>query len=139
MEYRLLQSFTNYIDAHIIAGRLEESGVKCWLKDENTVAVNPLWTQAVGGIKIMVAEDDFDSAKKLLEEYEAERRANMKCPKCESSRIEYVSSPRSASNWLGSIVFFILGSLALPLKKTWHCFSCGAEFDEPKIKETVST
>lgn len=137
MDYRLLQSFTNYIDAHIIAGRLEESGIHCWLKDENTVTVNPLWTNALGGIKLMVAEDQLEEAKKLLSDYDAERRAAMKCPVCGSSKIEYVSTPRSAGNWISSFVFFFLGSLALPVKKTWHCFACEAEFEEPVVEEAV--
>jgi hypothetical protein len=138
MEYRLLQTFTNYIDAHIIAGRLKDSGIICWLKDENSVTVNPVWTNALGGIKLMVAEDQLEESKKLLDEFDAERRAAMKCPKCRSSQIEYVSTPRKASNWLSSFFFFSLGSLALPLEKTWHCFSCQAEFDEPLVDERIS-
>jgi hypothetical protein len=133
MEYIVLQSFTNYIDAHIIAGRLEEEGINCWLKDENSVTVNPLWTNALGGIKIMVAKEQQADALKLLEAYEMEKRAAMKCPKCGSSAIEFISSPRNAKNWVSSIVFFFLGSLALPAEKTWHCFTCEAEFDEPAM------
>ena len=46
MDFLLLQSFTNYIDAHIIRGRLQEEGINCWLKDENVVTVNPIWKNA---------------------------------------------------------------------------------------------
>ena len=57
-----LRSFDNYIEANIVLKMLQSFDVNCHLKDENTVALNPIWTQAVGGIKIMVAEEDFDQA-----------------------------------------------------------------------------
>ena len=57
MDFILLQSFSNYIDAHILFGRLSEAGINCWLKDENLVTINPLWANAAGGIKLMVAEN----------------------------------------------------------------------------------
>ena len=54
MNFVLLQSYDNYISAHIAMGRLEEDGINCWLKDENTVTINPILTNAIGGIKLMV-------------------------------------------------------------------------------------
>ncbi len=33
----------------------EEEGINCWLKDENTVTIDPILTNAIGGIKLMVA------------------------------------------------------------------------------------
>ena len=29
-------------------------GIRCWLKDENTVTIDPILTNAIGGIKVMV-------------------------------------------------------------------------------------
>ena len=49
----LLDSFANYIDAHIVLGRMQEENIQCWLKDENTVTLDPILTNAVGGIKLM--------------------------------------------------------------------------------------
>ena len=131
MEFILLQSFTNYIDAHILAGRLEEAGIHCWLKDENSVTTIPIWTNALGGIKLLVAQDQLEEARHLVAEFLEEKKSSLKCPKCGSSEIEFISTPRNAGNWFSSLFFFLLGNLALPLKKTWHCFTCEAEFDEP--------
>ena len=66
MDFLLLQSFTNYIDAHIIRGRLQEEGINCWLKDENVVTVNPIWTNAAGGIKLMVPRRSIYTRHKTL-------------------------------------------------------------------------
>src|SRR5687767_10798818 len=103
MSFILLQSFGNYIDAHIAKGRLEEEGINCWLKDENTVTLNPIWTQAVGGIKLMVAATQAERAQELLQSFQEEKHSRLTCPSCGGSNIEYVSSPRKPANWLGAI------------------------------------
>ncbi|HEV7781971.1 MAG TPA: hypothetical protein VGO58_11940 [Chitinophagaceae bacterium] len=52
----VLNSYSNYIEAHIAKGTLEEEGISSWLKDENTLTIDPILTNAVGGIKLMVIE-----------------------------------------------------------------------------------
>jgi hypothetical protein len=69
MSFVVLQRFENYIDAHIVKGRLEDQGIHCWLKDENLSAliVDPILTNAVsGGIKLMVPEDELQKAIDIL-------------------------------------------------------------------------
>ena len=69
MDFVLLQNFDNYIDAHIVKGRLEDQGIHCWLKDENLSAliVDPILTNAVsGGIKLMVPKDEIEKAIEIL-------------------------------------------------------------------------
>lgn len=130
MDFVLLQSFTNYIDAHIIHGRLREEGINCWLKDENIVTVNPIWTNAAGGIKLMVAEDQFEEAQKLLLRFDLEKRNNFICPFCSSGNIELVSSNKEPANWLSVLAGFLFFNYAMAVK-TWHCFDCGKEFKAP--------
>ena len=69
MDFVLLSSFDNYIDAHIVKGRLEDQGIHCWLKDENlsSLIVDPILTNAVsGGIKLMVPKDEWQRALDIL-------------------------------------------------------------------------
>ena len=66
MNFVQLQSFSNYIDAHMLKGQLEEAGIQCWLKDENSMTITPFLNNALGGIKLMVAESDLETAKELL-------------------------------------------------------------------------
>ena len=71
MDFILLQNFDNYIDAHIVKGRLEDQGIHCWLKDENLSAliVDPILTNAVsGGIKLMVPKDELQRAFEILKQ-----------------------------------------------------------------------
>ena len=52
----------------IIRGRLESEGIECNLLDELTVQVNPLYSNAIGGVKLQVKESDFESAILILKE-----------------------------------------------------------------------
>ena len=72
MEFVLLQVFTNYIEAHIVKGRLEAAGINCWLEGEHLSAliVDPILTNAIAGIKLMVAKDDVDRALEIINQPE---------------------------------------------------------------------
>lgn len=130
MDFVVLNTYTNYVDAHIARGVLEEEGINCWLKDENTVTIDPILTNAVGGIKLMVVRSQAERAAALLEQLRKESKATLSCPQCGSHNIELVSTPRKASNWFSALLGFITFSFAMPVEKVNHCFDCGYEFAE---------
>ncbi len=69
MDFVVLQSFDNYIDAHIVKGRLEDQGIACFLKDEylSTLIVDPVLSNAVsGGIKLLIPKDEWQKAIDIL-------------------------------------------------------------------------
>jgi predicted RNA-binding Zn-ribbon protein involved in translation (DUF1610 family) len=136
MDFVLLQSFSNYIDAQIILGRLQAEEIDCWLKDENLTTIFPILGNASGDIKLMVAEDQMEKATALLQDFVKEKRNHFKCPNCGSGEIEFVSSPRETANWFSVILGLLFFNYAMPVK-TWHCFKCGAEFKEPVEKEEI--
>jgi hypothetical protein len=68
MKYVLLCSFDNYIPAHIALGRLKEEFVNCYLQDEYSVTIDPFLSNAIGGIKLMVAESQLVRAKEILQD-----------------------------------------------------------------------
>ncbi|HTD94121.1 MAG TPA: DUF2007 domain-containing protein [Chitinophagaceae bacterium] len=131
MNFVVIWSYDNYIPAHLAMGRLEQEGIKSWLKDENTVTLDPILTNAVGGIKLMVAESRAKEAWELLTRLQEEFKATLACPRCNSTNIEKVSSPRKASNWISAIGTFLLSSFAIAAEKTYHCFNCSNEFETP--------
>lgn len=112
-------------------GRLQEDGVKAWLKDENTVTLDPILSNAVGGIKLMVAESQAKKAWEILNTLQQDFKASQACPNCGSHDIELVSSPRKTINWISAISTFFLGDFALAAEKTYHCFHCTHEFETP--------
>ena len=50
-----IRAFDNYLSAHIVLARLQDSGINCHLQDEHTITIDPLLGPALGGIKLMVA------------------------------------------------------------------------------------
>ncbi len=128
MAFVVLNSYPNYVDAHIARGVLEEQGIPCWLKDENTVTIDPILTNAVGGIKLMVSRENAQKAWEILDALRKEQKEKVSCPKCGSHNIELVSTPRKAMTWISSITTFFLGDYAIAIDKVNHCFDCGNEF-----------
>ena len=131
MDFVSIWSFDNYVSAHIASGRLKEEGIDNWLKDENTVTLDPILTNAVGGIKIMVAESNAKKALGLLNELHQSHKATTPCPRCGSSDIELVTTPRKASNWLSAILGFITFNYAMGAEQVLHCFNCSHEYPQP--------
>jgi len=66
MKFILLLTFDNYIPAHIALGRLKDEFINCFLQDEYTVTIDPLLSNAIGGIKLMVAEAQAARALEIL-------------------------------------------------------------------------
>ena len=137
MNFVPVNSYTNYIDANIVLGRLQHEGVDCWLMDENTITINPIWTNAVGGIKIMVTEADAKKAVELLNQFRAEQKEQIVCPRCGSHNVELISTNRKPGNWFSVFIGLFLTDYAMQVEKLNHCFDCKHEFapatdnDEP--------
>ena len=67
MKFIQLRSFDNYIEAHIVMGSLQEENINCWLKDEYSVTIDPMLSNAIGGIKLMVTEAQAERAMATLQ------------------------------------------------------------------------
>ena len=132
MQFVPIGSYDNYIAAHIAMGRLEEDNITGWLKDENTVTIDPILSNAIGGIKLMVPAIQAERAVGILRKLENEHKALHPCPKCGSLNIELVSSPHKTSNWVRVIIGLFITSYAMPVEKIMHCFDCGHEFAPDK-------
>jgi hypothetical protein len=128
MDFVILRSFTNYIDAHLILTRLKDEGVNCCLNNEHTTTLMPIWTTAIGGIQVMVPRNQLQKASYILKVIEEERRENIACPKCQSSDVEYINTIRKPVNWLSAAATFFLGDYALMPEQRYHCFNCGEEW-----------
>jgi predicted RNA-binding Zn-ribbon protein involved in translation (DUF1610 family) len=135
MNFVVVWSYDNYIPAHIAMGRLKEDGIVCWLKDENTVTIDPILSNAIGGIKLMVEREEAERAAGILRKLDNEHKSLHPCPKCGSLNIELVSTPRKASNWFSTMWGFLTFSLAMPVDKVYHCFDCSHEYETGNLPE----
>lgn len=64
----LLQRFRDLPEALLAKGRLESSGVACFLADDNMVRLDWFISNLLGGVKLMVAPEDFAEASRAISE-----------------------------------------------------------------------
>lgn len=57
-------------DAYLFRSYLESEGIAAHVSDEYVPQNHWLYTQATGGIRVVVSEDDLQAAKGIFEEYE---------------------------------------------------------------------
>lgn len=134
MERVTIKTFDKAIDAHILKARLEDEGIECFIYDENIVTVNPLYTLAVGGIKLKINESDIEKANSILSEIDStpftdNNNDAIKCPRCKSTNL--ISDFKSMNN-IGSIfatiIAFIYIVIPFYMKSVYKCKNCDCEF-----------
>ena len=61
-------SFSKPEEAHLLRLRLEAGGVPAFVQDENMVQMDWMYSNAIGGVRVQIAEEDVARAKEILEE-----------------------------------------------------------------------
>ncbi len=120
----VLKTFDNYFSANIILTRLQHEGVNCFLRDEHTITIDPILTNALGGIKLAVDEEDAEKATALLKEYHEEYMRAAACPRCHEYKIHYVPK-QNAGNFLTAIFTWLFSSYAMASEYVYECGNCG--------------
>ena len=61
-----IASYTYPYQAHLAADLLRNAGIPCVLRDENLVTMNLFYSNAIGGVKLVIPENNFDEATLVL-------------------------------------------------------------------------
>jgi len=137
-------TYYNPIEANIIKARLEDSGFACFLADENVSTIQPLYNQAIGGVKLIVFERDVEAINTLLAEdysktvdeytdenvdFEEEVNA-VECINCGSKNVGYgMATDKKHSLW-ANILAFLTFTMPIQANNCYHCYDCGHEFEK---------
>lgn len=143
MEHRtIIRAFTFPAEAHVAKSYLESYGIETYLQDEMTVQVHNFYSNAIGGVKLLVKESDCEQGIQLLKDggfiNDAEDNAINKiavvntegikskcnCPFCNSENI----SRSKTAGFLMIGVYFIFGAPFPVYKSTYKCFDCNKEW-----------
>jgi hypothetical protein len=136
-------SYYNPIEANIIKARLEDSGFSCFLADENVSTIQPLYNQAIGGVKLIVFERDVEAIHALLAEDHSETVGEYAdesigieevnpsvCVNCGSKNVGYgMATDKKYSLW-ATILAFLTFTTPIQANKCYHCYDCGHEFEK---------
>ena len=122
----VIRTFDNYFKANIILTRLQHSGIDCFLKDEYTVTIDPLLSNAIGGIKLAVSVEDAEIAEKLLQQFEEEYLRSAVCPKCSANDIRFVHEA-GVHNYITAFLTRLFPGYSVATKNVYKCLQCGYE------------
>ena len=125
-------------EAHLAKGLLEASNIEVIMKDEYTVQVNNFYSNAIGGVKLLVEEDQVEDALSILKEggyikfQDHKSKTDIKkfsteykekCPYCESTNII------KKKNYSYAVLSILLLGFPIPFhKKRYFCFECNNEW-----------
>jgi len=99
---------------------LDSTGIPSLLKDENTVRMDWMWSNLLGGIRLQVRPEDLADAESLLSQPvpeiielgDGKSYHQPRCPHCQSHNISFDAPPM------------------IPLSN-WICHTCGRTWEAP--------
>ncbi|MFH1823695.1 MAG: DUF2007 domain-containing protein [Candidatus Firestonebacteria bacterium] len=113
---------------------LDSVDIKSVIAEENIAAIAPHLILAIGGIRLMVGDNNYDTAKQILDECFKNTSMSLeremvqhpvniyKCPKCDSENIRILKTHLK----LPSLIISLLLMYPIPIrKKCCQCKNCG--------------
>jgi hypothetical protein len=121
-----IATFGHAWEAHLAVGKLESEGIRAVLADENVVSASGgIYNNAIGGVKLQVAQQDVPQALAVLPE--RVRGRIVVCPKCGLTD----TRPMELSPGMKMLCLCLLGLPYLFFTRPWVCIDCGHLFKSP--------
>ena len=126
----VVRAFSHPHEAQLACSALRASGIDAIIADAHIVAANWLYSNLVGGVKVLVPPEDADAAREILDSTavvqtadrpEGDDETTVVCPRCGSHDVTSVTRGKRLAvlSWL--LVNFPL----FPVKHQMRCRSCG--------------
>ena len=133
-----VETFSTPWEAQLARARLETEGIHSVIADENFIRLYWALSNAVGGVKLKVREEDAPRAAELLKDRHPipeiylvteEDAARPRCPGCRSDNLDFERWSR-----LGFIGSWVILGVPLPIpRRRWICRNCGADWKEEQM------
>lgn len=68
-DYITLAKFTYQFEYVVIKGILEKEGIRFFLRNDTLVGIFPFYSNAFGGIHLLVHPEDYEEAKRILDNF----------------------------------------------------------------------
>lgn len=131
--FTLIGRFQYSSEAIIYQGKLESEGIEVFMRDIAIVDANPIYSNAVGGIKIYVKNEDADAAKKIMAQISEfsldDNNQFIKCPNCGAEKIEMMTSVKDIKSLLAFVFSALISIYPFHTKHKYKCQSCKFEFN----------
>ena len=128
MIFTQIASFDNFMVANMTLGLLEENDINCHLKDENIVTIDPFLSPAVGGIKLMVADAQYNRALTIIKEAEDIYLKQIPCDICKSYSLKTEEKINSPQTFWGKLKNQLAYGQIETYQKLYRCNNCNNLF-----------
>ncbi len=120
-------SFDNVVYAEMFKAKLESEGVRCCVADANLVGMKWLLSNAAGGVKVQILNEDVERVRPILEKMNGIPSQFMfnapkhPCPRCKSTNVRRHVFP--------IMLGMLLLGFPLPFgRRGFKCRDCGHQF-----------
>lgn len=114
-------------EAHIPLSKLQSAGIHATLRDEATLQMNWLWSQAVGGVRIDVPDEEYESALDILDLHPTESSL-LDCPQCGSPDITI-----QTVGLVNALAILIINAIMPSRKVSATCRHCDHRFSIDRV------
>ncbi|HFE9766708.1 DUF2007 domain-containing protein [Acinetobacter baumannii] len=127
MQWIVVKTFSFPYEAQIAKTQLEAFGILAYIENEHTINMDWFYSNALGGVRLLVPENYVDEAKLFLEkdfsdELEQKFGENKEyCPECGSLDIEVNTKGKKSA----FLVFMFFGLPLFSFKNGSKCKRCG--------------
>lgn len=131
-QFALVDTYQYSSEALIFKGKLESEGITVYMYDNITIDTDPLISNAIGGVKLFVRQEDFEKATFILSQvsdYSLDDNNNLVCcPKCGESKVLYLTSITSIKSLMSFIFGFLVSIFPFFIQYKYRCEACKFEF-----------
>jgi len=129
-DWVVVDNFIDVIHADIVRGRLEAEGIPAILGNRHLVTAEWWYSQAMGGVQVMVPSEFIDEAREIIAEIDSgkcdyddeELKQEDSCGVCGKTLVR-----KTGSSWKFALVVGNLIGLPSPFKQnTFYCPHCRA-------------
>ena len=128
----ILGRYRDLPTANLAKSILDSAGIESFLADDTVIQMNWLYSNVLGGVKLLVRDEDEVAARELLDAQVPEKfyvegvgeYEQPKCPNCGSLDVSFEELDRKIAHTS------LLISLPIPaVKPGWGCHACGHRWE----------
>jgi rubredoxin len=124
---KTIATFSKPEEAHLFRTRLEAAGIPAYVQDEHLIQMDWLYSNALGGVRVQIADEDVQAALEFLAADSPQAPADavsVVCPKCGSDR----TAPDELPRRLAFLTFLLFNFPLLVSRHRWRCAACNHVF-----------
>src|SRR5687768_11046487 len=127
----VVRAFSHPHEAQLACSALRASGIEATIVDANIVAANWLYSNALGGVKVLVSPEVADAAHQILDSTavveplyrpDPNDATTIVCPRCGGDDV----TPVTRGKRLAALSWLLVSFPVFPVRHRMRCQNCGA-------------